>query len=645
MSLRIQINVILAIFVATFVVSSLVFFKNKQDEVILMNMKSQAAAVTNLVAEDLAKMVFLDDPDVATDITRRIQKVDGIVTAKFSDSANKPFLTIHPQRENTTSHSHVFHIPIEYQGVQVGYAHVALDSYEWEQKTEQLTQFALYLTLSLVIAIFMFTYYFDKRFTSRLSALSKAIRTTTENNNFNVKLETKGQDEISQTITNFNQLVNMMKVKTDALNFQARHDVLTGLYNRQMLLQRIEESQSSPKNHTLCYIDLDHFKVVNDTAGHITGDRLLNDLSKKMLALCSEYQNSTLGRIGGDEFILLLEDTSPQEAKMLVNKLLRLIRDYRFSFEERTFRIGASIGMIDYTHQQVKDIASEELLSAADMACHRAKNEGRNKIADYNIDDINLASNYQDMSMVQHIHTGLDHNLFELYLQPIVSLKAPGAVRRYETLLRLYSPNREFLLPGQFIQVAEQFGLSKKIDLWVITEVMKKLDKHPEFLESIDTININLSSGLLMESNCAEEISFLFERYQLPYEKITFEITETAPLANLDAANEFMAYFQNKGSHFALDDFGTGMASFNYLSRLSVNSLKIDGSFVKKMTQDVVMLEMVKAMNHIGTITNTKVVAEKVEDQATFDHLKDIGVDYVQGYFIAKPAPFDDFIK
>ncbi|MCH8261543.1 MAG: EAL domain-containing protein [Proteobacteria bacterium] len=420
---------------------------------------------------------------------------------------------------------------------------------------------------------------------------------------------------------------------SEKLSYQATHDVLTGLVNRSefehrlnRVLQTIYKHNSE---HALLYLDLDQFKIINDTCGHIAGDELLRQLG---LLLSKEVRKrDTVARLGGDEFGVLMEHCSLKQAKRVANKLKKAIDQFRFLWEEKQFNIGVSIGLviIDETAGDITD-----LLKKADVACYAAKEQGRNRIHVFKIDDKQLAKQYGEMQWVNLINRALEENTFFLAFQAVIPLKKSKSKTKYdrfELLIRM-KLNNKTILPGKFLPAAERYGLATKIDQWVITTAFVHFSKNKELLDATVEISINLSGQSISDDKFLEFVKKAFTQYKIPQDKICFEITETAAIANLAKANRFIDALKKGGCKFALDDFGSGLSSFAYLKTLHIDYLKIDGFFVKGIINDPIDYAMVNSINEIGHEMGLKTIAEFVENKKILDKLKQIGVDYVQGY-------------
>ena len=432
------------------------------------------------------------------------------------------------------------------------------------------------------------------------------------------------------------------------LSWQATHDSLTGLINRRQFEHVVANALHGAKEqghvHALLYLDLDQFKVINDTCGHGAGDMLLQLLAK---LLQSQMRDSDiLARLGGDELGVLLPHCPMDHARMVGEQLRQSIRDFRFSWDARSFELGVSIGMVE-VNQDSKSLS--ELLIAADQACYLAKEQGRNRIHVYQEADVMLAQRHGEMLWISRLKEAFEHQYFRLYAMPIVHLH-DGQESHDEVLLRIRNSKGDLILPGAFIPAAERYDMMISIDRWVIRAVCHHIqsirDSLPVALAQIENCrrapalySVNLSGMSLADTHLQDYIIEQFVQYAVAPEQICFEITETAVIANLPKAQVFMHKLRALGCRFSLDDFGSGFSSFGYLKALPVDYLKIDGVFVRDIATNTINRAMVKAINEVGHVMGLKTVAEYVEDEATLAIIRELGVDYAQGYAVGNLRP------
>jgi diguanylate cyclase (GGDEF)-like protein len=416
----------------------------------------------------------------------------------------------------------------------------------------------------------------------------------------------------------------------------AFHDALTGLVNRHEFEVRLKQALSSTREgllHALLYLDLDQFKIINDTCGHTAGDALLRQLAVVVRGPIRDVD--TLARLGGDEFGVLLHGCSLDHAQDVAERVLQIIKDFRFIWQHKTLTIGASIGlvMIEDPSQTLSDI-----LRDADMACYAAKDKGRNRVHIYRSDDAELRQRHGEMEWVARLTRAIEEDRFELYRQCIVPLQR-GGTRHHEFLLRLRGDGDALIPPGAFIPAAERYNLMPDLDRWVVRHALAHLARVYD-LEAIgDVFFINLSGATVSDDQFATFATQQLRTHGLPPAAIGFEITETAVIANLASALDFIHQVKAFGCRVALDDFGSGLSSFSYLKTIPADYLKIDGSFILGMLDDPMDRAIVDAINRIGHVAGLKTVAEFVESEALKQRLVELGVDYAQGYAIHRPAP------
>ncbi len=440
----------------------------------------------------------------------------------------------------------------------------------------------------------------------------------------------------------FKDLSQLREVEREMVHL-ASHDVLTGLINRREFEDRLAEALQSAREerrrHALCYMDLDQFKLVNDTCGHSAGDQMILQIASLLASMLRD--KDVLARLGGDEFGLLLRDCSSAEARRLVDEIAEAIRNFRFSWHDRLFSIGVSGGLVPIT-QDSPDLAS--LLSAADAACYVAKESGANRIHDYQPGDKAVAERYGEMQWISRIHKAFDEERFSIYHQAIRSLNGSASERPLsELFIRLRDESGRLVGPDSFIPAAERYGLISAIDRWVIRAALDRLSSQ-NGRQALDyRFAINVSGQSLGEEGFLDFVVEQFERTGVEPARIHFEITETSAIADLPHAMRFIAVLKRMGCRFVLDDFGKGLSSFSYLQNLPVDFLKIDGGFVRNLTSDPIQAALVASIHEIGHVMGLATIAESVEDNETLEALKKIGVDYVQGFLFSKPEPLDVF--
>ncbi len=443
------------------------------------------------------------------------------------------------------------------------------------------------------------------------------------------------------------QMAEQVLQEKELAQWQANHDALTGLVNRRefehQLSQLLEKDYTS--SHGLLYLDLDRFKIINDTCGHSAGDELLRQVSQ---VFQSQIRNSDiLARLGGDEFAVILYGCSQQNAVAIAQKILSSIQQFCFLWRERSFTIGVSIGVLAFKSQ--KDTLAS-VLRAADTACYTAKNQGRNQIYLMENKEQELALQSQEMNWLTEIHQALESNRFLLFSQKIQPLQtAASGSEHYEVLLRMKGKNGQIIPPMAFIPVAERYQLMNQLDRWVIRTLFATQGHHyrkrgrigQQEEGAVESLySINLSGETVNDVNFVQFIQEQLARHQIPPELICFEITETVAIANLTQAQQMITQLRELGFRFALDDFGSGMSSFAYLKSLPIDFLKIDGLFIRELLEEPVNSTIIKSFHQVAEMMGIETIAEFVDSESKLLQLQSLGIDYAQGYWIAKPQSF-----
>jgi diguanylate cyclase (GGDEF)-like protein len=434
--------------------------------------------------------------------------------------------------------------------------------------------------------------------------------------------------------------VSLEQELTNQLVYQASHDSLTGLMSRAEFENRVKETLELSRHqniqNALCYVDLDQFKLVNDTCGHGAGDELLKRLAG---VLKTEIRSGdVVARLGGDEFGILLHNCDQNQAQVMAERVRVALHEIHFKWEDKVFDVSGSIGLVMINRMSG---SLSELMSAADLACYAAKDSGRDMVHAYHVDDAEIAEKFRQMQWLPRIKEAIINNEFELAIQPVTSLKE-GATPRiiYEFLLRWPQDDGSLISPALFIPSAERYDLMRDLDGWVIEHALFAVTQLNNELQypANQLFTINLSGQSVCDPSLADFIISILHRFEVDPRTICFEVTETVAIANFSIATGFINRLRELGCRFALDDFGSGLSSFSYLKRLPLDFLKIDGLFVRDMMNDPVDLAMVRTISDVAKVLKLQTIAEWVEDEVTLDSLKSIGIDYAQGFHIARPT-------
>jgi len=409
----------------------------------------------------------------------------------------------------------------------------------------------------------------------------------------------------------------------------ATHDDLTGVINRREFERKLGELHRQAGNgdgpFSLCFIDLDRFKHVNDTGGHHAGDQLLREL----VALIRKHVQTeeTVARLGGDEFGLLLRSDATASTR-IAEKIIDEISRYNFLWEDASFRVGASIGIAEITGESE---TVDSLMVKADNACYAAKHNGRNQSY---LSDEETCIDSNGGHRIELIERALKNNQYKLLMQPIVSVSQEDELSRYELLVRLACNNGELLEPGAFMPLAKKYSLMQELDYWVVENALLALSSQQANGEDA-SFSINLSASTLTDAEALNRIVGIFEKHPVPKHRVCIDLTETYAIRNIDAISAFIDTLKKVGVEFALDDFGNGLSSFTYLQNLPIDYLKIDGELIRKLSSDETVRCITSSFHELSKKLGIKTVAESVEDSATAEYVKQIGIDYMQGFGVA----------
>jgi diguanylate cyclase (GGDEF)-like protein len=546
--------------------------------------------------------------------------------------------------------------------LEIGSVYVELSNLSLQNIKQDLITKMLLISLFGLVLSALIAWWIGRNITKPIQEIAYAVNkvgegvfahTIIENSSGELKTLQKGFNSMAGSLRQaYEVMQDKINDATSMLTHQAQHDDLTGLINRREFEVRLERSLKSVHDagaqHVLCYLDLDQFKLVNDSCGHSAGDELLRQIS--VLLANRMRDRDTLARLGGDEFGLLLENCSLADANQITNTLLKLVQDYRFIHDDKIFNIGVSIGIV-VINSNFENVS--EIIHAADMACYSAKNAGRNQSFLFSPGDVEVKQRRSAVEAISDITDEIDDAQFMLYCQPIVPLASSSEIgddsqqHHYEVLIRKISLDGNIMLPVTFIPSAERYLLMPNIDRWVIKNTFSTyrqlLDKSQEKCNYV--FSINLSGTSLGDKSLLSYIREQFVIYAIPPESICFEITETAAIVNLKNTISLFSALRKLGCSFALDDFGSGMSSFMYLKNFEVDYLKIDGSFVKDMDTNKIDHAMVRSIHSVAEAMNIKTVAEFVENKAILKELKNIGVHYGQGLYLGEPVPIKKLLE
>jgi diguanylate cyclase (GGDEF)-like protein/PAS domain S-box-containing protein len=439
-------------------------------------------------------------------------------------------------------------------------------------------------------------------------------------------------DELIGLVITFHDITKSRELMR-RVEYHATHDALTGLLNRREFEHKVKQSLTlyeRDTSHAFCVVDLDRFKIVNDSCGHQAGDELLRQLSAQMKTVIRK--GDFMARIGGDEFAIFLSNIGTERARIIANELLEAISNFRFLWQDKTFRLNASIGLVDAS-PEVSDY--DFLYHSADTACYYAKNEGRNRVHVMSVEESVLARKKEETDWLARLNRSLDEEGFCLFGQTIAPISPRAEGRQYmEVLIRMIGDQQNYISPMAFIPTAERYGLMQQVDHYVLSQICQHINEHP--LDSM-VYGINLSGQTLSSVSAMESLIELVTTSNIPTGRLCLEVTETVAIANLENARVFMRTMQDLGCSPAVDDFGSGLSSFSYLKNLPLDYIKIDGIFVSQMIEDKASVIMVDAIHSVGKKLGLMTIAEYVENEATVKLLREIGVDLAQGFYYGEP--------
>ncbi len=624
----------------------------------------QSQTLLRSLNHDLLKALFSANADTYSDISFRISGYESVKSllvlnkkgqsvftygdAQLSSQLNKDSQKLAALKVDELIFTEAGHLllksPIEADNYNYGFAIIVIDSSNYKtQRKEHLMLLLLIFPLELFIG-FLIARKISVSYTQPFKQLATAMQGNDVANNIFHNIQTKAKNEISFLFNGYNQMISQIQKTTAEMRYLSEHDSLTGLYNRYAIEKQLNHVLQSSANasHVLLSIDLDQFKLINDSAGHIAGDELLKMISHS----CSEKipNNGMFARVGGDDFYIVLKNFSEQQGINFASDILQSLRDFRFIWQGEVISVSASIGMVTF---KGCEYTLTELVKAVDSAFYTAKASGRNKLHVYHCDDKQLEQFASEIKIAGYIKEALKDGpaRFELFAQDIVPLQEKTDQISYEVLIRMFDSQGNFLSPDNFLPAAERYQMMVEIDIFVLTTYLNMVSLHPQHIDKLSSVHINLAGGTLNHPTFQTALKQAIKDYDFPWDRLELEITETSAVGNLAKANDFIHYCNELGIGFALDDFGTGMASFEYLKNLPFDVVKIDGSFVRDMLTDPVDHAMIRYTHDISKLRGQKTVAEYVETEEDVKELTRIGITYGQGYYLGKPRALSSWME
>ncbi len=660
LSIRMQLVILMAVLL-TFVELSTLFLVTWLDRQERKNIAlEQAETLARSMNNDLLRALVSPAADTYADISFRLSgftSVDALILynkqkqAVFSFGDIEHFnkekaMTLLLDQSFFTHDGRLFlKIPVQADSFIFGQALIVInpERYQTELKEHFLTLILIFPALLLIgLSI---AWKISLLYTQPFQTLANAFQQNNVEHNLYHKVYTQAENEVHTLFNGYNDMIEKIEKTTQLMDYRSRHDSLTGLHNRyaieQEILSALKTALNSERYHALLNIDLDQFKLINDSLGHSAGDELL-----KMIA--HYFQNHicehiSVSRIGGDDFILLLKNTGRDEAIDYTRHLLEDLKDFRFFWEGNAISVSATIGLVLF---KPFEYTLDELMNIADITFYSAKALGRNKLHIYDPQEHDKEQKDNEVAIANHIQEALQQGpaRFELFAQAIVPLQYKDNKISYEVLIRMWDSDHQFFSPDNFLSIAERYHLMVEIDMFVLWHYLETVCRHSEHLQRLHTVHLNLAGGTLNNHDFQEKLKLAIKTFDFPWHCLEMEITETSAVGNLNQASDFINFCRNKGIGFALDDFGTGMASFEYLKHLPFNVIKIDGSFVRDMLSDPFDHAMICYTHDISKLRNQKTVAEYVETEDEVQELRKIGITYGQGYYLGKPRPLADWL-
>ncbi len=656
-SIKTQLVVFMALIVVLVEGATLFWILNIQARQNHDNAVNEARAITQSLNNDLLKYVLTPSADTLSDITFRLSaftKIDGLMVY---DEAKKAVFT-YGKTDHILSQSNLLFTrnsveldenlliknELSADGYNFGYVFLDLDLTSFAEKQNQITYSILTIFPFALLFGFLVSLIVSRSFTKPFLQLLEAMRTSSPTEDRIVRVDTSSNNEIKGLFDGFNTAMEQIAISTKQLHFQATHDNLTGIYNRFFIENELQNAlkDETTTHHCLLHINLDQFKLVNDSAGNEAGDKLLQMLTTHFQTVLPP--EALFARIDGDSFMVLLKNYSHDNGEMVLRESLKRLSDFRFSHGGETYSVNASISLVVFAPFQY---TLKELLKASSNSLKIAKQAGKNKGHVYDPNDATVHRISMELETAKLIKEALGGGpaRFELFAQDIVPLQYESDQVGYEILIRMWDREGKFIPPNDFLPTAERYQLMSEIDSFVLWNYLERVVSNKAHIEKLHSVHINLAGSSLNNPDFQAKVKKAVESFDFPWEKLELEVTESSAIGSFNLANEFISWLKAKGIGLALDDFGTGMASFEYLKCMPFDIVKIDGSFVKEMHNDPADRAVIKYIHEIATLKGQETVAEYVETQADVDLLREIGITYGQGYYLGKPRSLSSWLE
>ena len=610
-------------------------------------LKQQSVLILKLISAGAQESVIMEDASMLDTLVHETVALDpNLNSLVINNESGEPMVEWQRADFTRASSSAVFEQAIDYEGELFGTVQAQWDPIGLAEKVDlRLARGRRTLMLALLCLTSLSLLLLHFLVASPIKRLANELRIISSGSKAN-NLEINSSREMSMFADAVNDLDTAMEESRSLaieLEHQATHDSLTGLKNRpafeSALKKLLDDRTCDSPEDVLLYFDLDQFKVINDTCGHAAGDDLLVNLVGILSGLFRE--GDIFARLGGDEFAALLPATTLETGQALAEEIRTQTQASRFNYEEHSFVIGVSIGIVRISEV---DERPERIMTAADEACYAAKDSGRNRVHVFEENDEELSQRRGEMSWVPKIHAALASSDLILFGQTIAPTEDLNSTRDHvEVLVRMLNKDGEIIPPGAFLPAAERYGIMPKIDRWVIGNTLRWMEEQLGKGGTVPVCSINVSAITMSDQKFRDFLISELLASSVPAQSICFEMTETAAVSNLRSAVEFMSSVKDAGCQFALDDFGSGMSSFNYLKNMPVDFVKIDGAFVSPLMSDETCVVMVRAIGDIARVMGIKTIAEFVENDDIRNRLAELGIDYVQGYGIGKPQALSNF--